>query len=148
MSVGEKIDTRRHSIGLVEIYELTSDELDRIETEAMSVGQDLQYCSICLTAGLSFLIALITTEIKSIHTYAIFFVLTVSGLLFATYFGQKFFRDRKKCKSVIQRIRDRQVGPIGEQGKEIGAAVAATLPLTTASTESNTAPPTAEGVGQ
>jgi len=113
MANGSKIDAKRHSIGLVEIYELTADELDRIESEAMEVGQDLQYCSICLTAGLSFLIALLTTEIKSAHTFAIFVVLTITGLCFAVYFAQRYFRSRKKCKRVVQRIRASSAESVG-----------------------------------
>ena len=127
MANGDNIKLRRHALPHVETYDVTSDELERIETESKTVGQDFQYASNCLTAAVAFAIALFTTEIKSERVFDVFVLLAVSGSVFGCYFGQKYFRGRKQCATVIQKIRERQIGPIGEEGRELRPAEVAQL---------------------
>jgi len=128
MANGDKINVRRHAIPHVETYEITADELSRIETEAIATGQDFQYCSICLTAAISFSVALFATEIKSERTFDVFTILAICGFVFAAYFGQRHMRGKGRTKSVIQGIRERQIGPVGEEGRELRPAQVAQLP--------------------
>jgi hypothetical protein len=128
MPIGDKIEVRRHPLPHVETYDVTADELDRIATESATVGQDFQYCSICLTAAIAFFIAILTTEIKSPRVYQTFLIVTLVGSVLAIYFGQAYMRGKKKSASTIQKIRDRQIGPVGEEGRELRPAQVAELP--------------------
>ena len=128
MANGDKINVRRHAIPHVETYEITADELSRIETEAIATAQDFQYCSIALTVAISFSIALFATEIKSERTFEVFTIMAICGFVFALYFGQSHMRGKTRTKSVIQSIRERQIGPIGEEGHELKPAQVAQLP--------------------
>jgi hypothetical protein len=122
-----KIEIRRHPLPHVETYDVTADELDRIENESKNVGQDFQYCSICVTAAIAFFIAIITTEIKSARVYQTFLIITLIGFVFAIYFGQAYVRGKDKCRSTIDKIRERQIGPVGEEGRELKPADVAEL---------------------
>jgi hypothetical protein len=119
MANGDKINLRRHALSHVESYDVTADELVQIEEESKTVGQDLQYASNGLTAAIAFSIAIWGTEIKSDRVYQAFFMFALIGVVVAAYCGQKYFRGKKRCRTVIQRIRERQVGPVGEEGKEL-----------------------------
>jgi len=127
MASGDKINLRRHALSHVESYDVTADELVQIEEESRTVGQDLQYASNGLTAAIAFGIAIWGTEIKSPRVYQTFFMLALTGLIVAAYCGQKYFRGRKRCRTVIQRIRERQIGPVGEEGKELRPSQVAAL---------------------
>jgi len=127
MANGDKINLRRHALSHVESYDVTADELVQIEEESKTVGQDLQYASNGLTAGIAFSVAILGTEIKSARVYEAFFMLALMGFAIAAYCGQKYFRGRKRCRTVIQRIRERQIGPVGEQGMELKPAQVAEL---------------------
>lgn len=132
MPIGDKIEVRRHPIPHVETYDVTADELERIDSESKNVGQDFQYGSICLTGSLAFFIAILTTEIKSARVFQVFLTLTLVGGIMALYFGQSYFRGKKKCTTIIQKIRERQIGPIGEEGRELRPAQVAELAPVTA----------------
>jgi hypothetical protein len=129
MANGDKINLRRHALSHVESYDVTADELVQIEEESKTVGQDLQYASNGLTTGIAFSIAIVGTQIKSDRVYQAFFMLALMGFAIAAYCGQKYFRGKKRCRTVIQRIRERQVGPVGEEGKELLPAQIAELTL-------------------
>jgi hypothetical protein len=131
MANGDKINLRRHALSHVESYDVTADELVQIEEESKTVGQDLQYASNGLTAGIAFSVAILGTEIKSNRVYEAFFMLALMGFAIAAYCGQKYFRGRKRCRTVIQRIRERQIGPVGEEGMELKPAQVAALTAVT-----------------
>ncbi|MBZ5641398.1 MAG: hypothetical protein LAO19_01440 [Acidobacteriia bacterium] len=128
----QSIPVRRHSLSHLETYDITADELDRIQTECMGTGQDLQFCLVALTTGITCLASLLLTEIISVKIYNGFLVFTVVGFVFALYYAIQYWRKKGNLVSIVQRIKDRQVGPIGEQGHEVRPAELATLPVTTA----------------
>lgn len=130
----ERIPLRRHSIGQLDTYDVTSDELNRIEQECMDVGQDFQFASVCGTAFLSFLIAMTATKIESNRVFDCFFIVTILGFVGAAYFGKRYFRKKKAFKPIIQAIRERKadVGPVGEKGHELPPNELAKLPMTQA----------------
>lgn len=129
---GNHIPLRRHSINQLDTYEVSADELDRIESECMDVGQDFQYASIALTVGVSFLTALWLTRIDSRQTFDIFVIAAILGFVGAIYFFQRYFRKRKSYTPIIERIRQRQVGPVGELGHELRPAELASMQPTQA----------------
>lgn len=129
-SNGEHIPIRRHSINQLETYDVFADELDRIEVECKNLGQDFQFASNTLSFGISFLIALIFTTIGSPKVFACFFDLMVLMFILSAYFGTRYYRTKGTVQSTIQRIKERQIGPVGEQGKVLSPKVLANLPVT------------------
>ena len=115
----ERIPLRRHSLGHVECYEVTADELDRIERDASDLGTDFQIGSIALTLSLSFIANILLTTITDRRIYTFFVVIIVSGFLFGVAHLYKWYKHRNAFSTIIQRIRDRQIGPVGEEGKEL-----------------------------
>jgi ABC-type multidrug transport system fused ATPase/permease subunit len=128
-SNGEHIPIRRHSINQLETYDVAVDDLDRIEAECKNVGQDLQFASNSLSFGISFLIALIFTTIDSPKVFACFFAVMVLMFVLSVYFGIRYYRTKETVQSTIQRIKERQVGPVGEEGSELSPKVLANLPV-------------------
>jgi hypothetical protein len=143
---GDHIPLRRHSINQLDTFEVSADELDRIESECMDVGQDFQFASVSVTVAISFLIALVLTRIDSRQTFDIFVIVTTVGFVGAAYFGQRYFRKKKSFTPIIQRIRQRQVGPVGESGHELRPAELAEMKPTQAPVEE--AAPLADAVAE
>lgn len=129
----ERIAIRRHRLPHVETYEVTAEELDQMENEAMRIGHDFSFASVSLAFGTSFLITLLTATVESLKAYNFFVVATIVGFVFSLYFGIRWYRGRHVGRSVIQRIRDREVGPLGDEAREIKPAELAGLPSKKAS---------------
>jgi len=129
-----KITAWRHPISGVHVYEVMPHELDTVEKESLDLGQDFQFglCSLSIFGTL--FVALLLTEIKSPKLYASFVAATILFGVFSLFFLSKYFRARKSFKSTIQTIRERQVGPLGEEGRELRPAEVAQLPVAAAET--------------
>jgi hypothetical protein len=126
----DNIPLRRHSLRHLEMYDVTGQELNSIERESLDVGQDFQFASNAFATAISFLVALLLTEIQSPKRYASFVAVVVIMAVLALYFGLRYFRKRGAVQSTIQEIRARQVGPVGEEGHELRPADLAALPVT------------------
>lgn len=126
------IPIRRHGLSHVETYEITADELKRIEQEGSDVGFDFQIGQFCLTLAASFLIGLILSPPPDDHpkTFVVFTVLVVVGFLMGIIFGIKWFVSRRSFSFTIREIRERQVGPIGEEGRELKPSELDQIPST------------------
>ena len=127
---GENIPAKRHRLAHVDIFEVTGDELDNIEREAANIGTDLQFSLVLLPIAVSFTLTLVLTTIASPRVYSSFFIITLLTYVLGIYFGIRWFRQRGSFKKLLQKIRDRSVGPIGQEGKELNAAELAELPST------------------
>jgi hypothetical protein len=124
----EKIPIRRHRLPGVDSYDVTSDELDQLEHEASQVGLDFSFASILFTAFISFLIALLTANIQSERTFGAFIAIEIASGTLALYFCIKWRRGRRRRASIIARIREREIGPLGDEKREIRASELAELP--------------------
>lgn len=62
----ESIPIKRHGLAHVETYDVTADELDRMERAAGDTGLDFQIAQFALTVASSFLAAVLTTKVKTI----------------------------------------------------------------------------------
>jgi hypothetical protein len=125
---GENIPAKRHRLPHVEIYEVTGDELESIEREASNIGTDLQFCLVLLSVALSFTASLVLTTITNDRVYAVIFIITAIAYILGLYFGKRWFRQRDAFKKCVQKIRDRSVGPIGQEGKVLQPTELAELP--------------------
>ena len=131
---GDKIIAWRHRISGVHLYEVLPYELDAVEKESLDLGQNFQFglCSLSIFATL--LVAFLLTEIPSPTRYACFFAaILVFGIL-GFSFLLNYYRAQKSFKSTIQTIRERQVGPLGEEGRELRPTEVAQLQVTPAET--------------
>jgi hypothetical protein len=125
---GDQIPIRRHRVEHVETYDVFGDELDAIEREAATIGTDLQYALFWLPLGLSFTASLLLTTIKSDRVYSAFFIITVMSYAFAVYFGIRWWQRKGNFQRLLSKIRERQVGPVGDEGKELKPAELEALP--------------------
>ena len=101
------------------MYAVTGDELERIESESLEVGQDFQFASVWLTIAIAFLIALITTTISSPLVFTFFVLMVICGVTFAFYFGLCWLRKRGKVQTTINKIRARQIGTAGDEANPL-----------------------------
>jgi len=125
---GEHIPAKRHRLEDVEIYEVTRDELDGIEREAATIGTDLQFSLVLLPIGLSLTATLFLTTISSLRVYVTFLVILIIAYVLGIWFFVRWVRQRGTLKRLLQRIRDRRVGPVGREGRELNPAQLAELP--------------------
>jgi len=115
----EHIPLRIHSISQVEAYQVTAEELEAIKREGSEVGFYFHVSEFFLTAGFSFLIALLTTEIKSNRVFEVFVIAVMMGLSLGLVFGVKWYRSRGSVNAIFRRIEARQIGPSGDATHQI-----------------------------
>jgi hypothetical protein len=123
----EEIVVERHALESLVIYEVSGHELDELERETTSVGEDFSFALSGISIATSLGAVLLTVEIPSNRVFTIFLVIMLLGFIVAFYCGVKWLRGRRAFKGVVQRIKER-VGPLGEEGKEINSEELETLP--------------------
>jgi hypothetical protein len=106
---------------------VTADELDAIERLAGNVGQDFQFGSFFLTEATAFLVALLTTTPSKPWIGTLFLILVVVGFMLSFIFAIRWYKGRSEFVIVLQKIRDRPIGPVGSEGHELKAAELANL---------------------
>lgn len=131
------IDRRRHHIEDVETYELFAAELEMIERGYSSRQNDLTLFGISIGIFGSFLLALVPYAISDpprayaalwYWIHVIHVAVLGCGGIFSTYFFWRWRATVRRETPIFQKIRDRQLEPAGQEGKEIKAAEAAVLP--------------------
>lgn len=115
----ENIPIRRHRLSGLDVCDVTTDELDAIEQSAGDVGLDFQIAQFSLTIALSFLASAISNPPRSDRVYIVFVVLIVVGFALGLVFIFKWWKGRGTISRVIQKVRDRQIGPVGDEQKEL-----------------------------
>ena len=103
-------DIVTHTIPLIEVYQVTDDELKRIEEGSGQVAQDFAFMLACSSLCIAFLIALGTGTFNPNIGLTFRVAAGVSGLS-AIYTGCRWFRNRKTAPNVINSIRSRRVDP-------------------------------------
>jgi hypothetical protein len=115
---GEVFVVERHALESLVIYEVSEHELEELERETKSVGEDFSFALAGVSIGTSLASVLLTVDIQSNRTFMAFFGVMILGFVVTLYCGVKWLRGRRRFKGVVQRIKSR-VGPLGEEGKEI-----------------------------
>lgn len=115
----EQIDVRRHRISGLDICDITLDELDAIERMGSDVGLDFNISLFSLGVSLSFFIALMNTTIESRRVFDTFVIFTAIGAALALIFLIKWYGNKGAFSRLIQKVRDRQIGPTGNETKEL-----------------------------
>ena len=99
-----------YKIPRIEVYQVTDDELNRIEEGYAQVGQDLTFATASLSAGLTLLIALLTAHFSE-GLRDFFIAVVVICTFVCVYTGARFLRARAKAPGVIAKIRSRKTDP-------------------------------------
>ncbi len=105
-----------YRIPRIEVYQVTEDELGRIEEGFGQVGQDYTFAVASLSCCIAFAIALATASLPA-QLFIIFLSLVVISALVALYTGVRWWRVRKTAPAVIATIRSRKVEPQVTQEK-------------------------------
>jgi hypothetical protein len=112
----------RHRITSAHSYDVFEHELDQLEHGATETSASASLASVFFTMFFSIVISLSTSEPHSFALYAAFIgVLFASGVLFVVFLVVAI-RSKTKVRQVVERIRQRAVGPLGDETKPIRTA--------------------------
>lgn len=108
----------RHAVTSVVIYEVTGEDLEQLEKETLTVGEDFSFSLASFSVALSFTATLTTVSIPVGKTYDVFWIVMILGYVAGLFFGIRWYRGRKQFRSVMSKIKNRG-GPLGEEGKTV-----------------------------
>lgn len=97
----------RKIVESVNIYEITGYELDRL-AEGSPATIELNFAIRLLSAAVTLLISLFSTEISSPKTFACFVAGLLITIIVGSFFFLKWFRKRKSVSSIINDIKQRK----------------------------------------
>ena len=99
-----------YRIPRIEVYQVTDDELKRIEEGCSQVGQDLTFSIASLSFAISFLIVLFTVTLSDVR-WITFFAIIIICVFTCLYTGSRWWRARGMAPKVIASIRSRKDNP-------------------------------------
>jgi hypothetical protein len=107
----EKVGVKRHRLTKLEVCDVTMEELDAIQRIGCNTGLDFNVAICSLEIALSSFFVLLSTRIDSRATYDTFVIFAIVGAALSVIFGIRWFLNRAEFSRLIQRIKDREVGP-------------------------------------
>jgi Flp pilus assembly protein TadB len=112
MAAQKKRDTEivTYKIPRIEVYQVTDDELRRVEEGSGQVGQDLTFAVASLSFATAFLITLCTTSLTD-PLRSIFIAVVIVCTVVFLYTGARWWRTRRIASRVITSIRSRKDNP-------------------------------------
>ncbi len=116
-----EFDVENHPYPGLVLYEVTLDDLDALEKETLSVGEDFSFALFGIATALSFTVTLSTVQIPAGKVFDVFWIIMALGYIVAIYFGIRWAKGRRNFKSIVKRIKERS-GSLGEEGQEIDSA--------------------------
>jgi len=128
MSPEDQITAKRHRLSHLDLYDVSGDELDNLQEIGSTVGTDLQFCTFWLPIGVSATLTLLAVPISNAHVYETYLVAAFVGFGFGIFFGVRWWNSRGRFRRCIEKIRQRQVGTVGEEGKELKPSELESLP--------------------
>ncbi|MBU0460039.1 MAG: hypothetical protein KJ597_01020 [Nanoarchaeota archaeon] len=102
----EGLTINKGKLGSLNIYEVTEDELEKLETG----GSDpiyLNFAIFTLSIALSFFITLVTTTIESNRIFITFLIITIIGFLSGIILLIIWWRSKRSIKDLVKKIKDR-----------------------------------------
>src|SRR4029453_2722132 len=100
-----QVPLKRHALGSVETFEITADQLDRVEREGGALGFDAQVALFFVSQAISFLIVILTTTLPE-KTWTIFLCVCVFSFVMTGIFGFRWKGNKSSFAATIQRIRE------------------------------------------
>ena len=136
----DHISVRRHGRREIVTYDVTPDQLDRLERAGAELGFNFHIALTLLTLAFSFLTSLILSPPSNGTVETIFVSITVLGFILGLIFGLKWYKDRDTNSAIFREIREQpEIGPLGDERQELQRADLNRLPL-----EAATLPPPAQ----
>ena len=119
---------KRFRLGEIPSYEVLADDFDRIEDEAQDVGLAFHFAIFCVSVAITLCIALATVPVDNWIVKSIFILVIFGGFVLGSFFLIVALRQRDSLRKMMQKIRDRQVAPLGEKDSELGPSELQQLP--------------------
>jgi Flp pilus assembly protein TadB len=112
MDVRKKQDPEivTYRIPRIEVYQVTDDELTRIEEASGHVDQDFTFAVAFLSFAIAFAITLVTATLSDLIRSIFILVIIICTIVFL-YTGTRWWRTRKSAPKVIASIRSRKENP-------------------------------------
>ena len=116
MADDENRPVRTYKIPKIETYEVSDDELERIEESCSSVSQDLTVAAASLSIFITLLVAFLTATFinQAIRTFCL--VSMVASAFVGIFTGVRWYRDKTAARVIIAKIRSRKVDPQPSSG--------------------------------
>lgn len=99
-----------YKIPRIEVYQVTDDELRRIEEGTGQIGEDLTFAVAALSFAIAFLITLATTPLTDLLKTIFIAVIIICTIVFF-YTGARWWRVRTTASKAIASIRSRKDNP-------------------------------------
>ena len=99
----------RGRVDSLSLYEITDTELDILEKGSPN-SLYLNFGIFLFPVGLSFLIALLSTDIQSPNTFTVFVVLSVVGILGGFFLIILWLRTKREVTDVVRKIKKTHCG--------------------------------------
>ena len=99
-----------HRIPKIEVYQVTDDELQRIEDGCAHISQDLTFAVASISAFISFLVAALTTTLTPTKQ-TIFISIEIGFGVVGIYTGWRWWHTRRVTPETIRKIRSRRTEP-------------------------------------
>ena len=97
---------RRGRVDSLSLFEITESELHALQ-EGSPASLLLNFAIFCASVFVSFLVALLTTEIKSDRTYSVFVCVTIITGLAGLVLLALWWRQQKSMRSIVETIKNR-----------------------------------------
>jgi len=99
-----------YKIPRIEVYQVTDDEIKRIEEGMGQVGEDLTFAVASLSFAIAFFITLSTVPLTDL-LQTIFIAIVIICVIVFLYTGVRWWRARTTASNVITSIRSRKDNP-------------------------------------
>jgi hypothetical protein len=102
----DSVKVRRGKVDSLSLYEVTESELQDLERGGPA-SLFLNFAIFLLSTAVSFLVALLSTDIKSTKIFIVFVLVTLVGFLAGGILLLIWNRSRQSTREIIQKIKDR-----------------------------------------
>ena len=96
----------RGRVDSLSLYEITDNELDVLERGSPN-SIYLNFGIFLLSIGISFLTALLSTDIQSPNTFTVFVLLSLIGILGGIFLILLWHRTKREVTNVVKKIKER-----------------------------------------
>lgn len=97
---------RRGRVDSLSLYEITESELQSLQ-EGSPASLLLNFAVFCWSTMLSFLVALMTTDIKSDRTFTVFVCISLITGLAAVVLTVLWWKQHRSTRSIVKKIKER-----------------------------------------
>jgi hypothetical protein len=94
----DRIPVRRHRIAELDVYEVSSEELDQLERAGLHGTESFGFLIAGFSVGISLTVSLTTVDIHSDRLYESFLIITVIAYVVGVFFGIRWLWERRSSK--------------------------------------------------